>query len=187
MPETFTVKRATNKVRASHDGHAYHEAWAARSALKFRRKHGDSCVERVIRYDFATNRPINPNLLAAITALRSGAAAVDDVARQAEQISTAIQSAAIEIRSFLGRLKLSGSRGSLKQVDRAGHQVLAAWGEASDPESEKRLLKVHNLIRNKFRSEEDGLQRPFRVGLLPPAVVVQPARRLSGGEASDSL
>ena len=90
VPETFTVKRATNKVRASHDGHAYHEAWAACSALKFRRKHGDSCVERVIRYDFATNRPINPNLLAAITALRSGAAAVDDVARQAEQISTAI-------------------------------------------------------------------------------------------------
>ena len=115
------------------------------------------------------------------------AAAVDDVARQAEQISTAIQSAAIEIRSFLGRLKLSGSRGSLKQVDRAGHQVLAAWGEASDPESEKRLLKLSNLIRNKFRSEKDGLQRPFRVGLLPPAVVVQPARRLSGGEASDSL
>ena len=90
VPETFTVKRATNKVRASHDGHAYHKAWAARSALKFRRKHGDSCVERVMRYDFETNRPINPNLLAAITALRSGAAAVDDVARQAEQISTSI-------------------------------------------------------------------------------------------------
>ena len=30
----------------------------------------------------------------------------------------------------------------------------------------------------------ERLQRPFRVGLLPPAVVVQPARRLSGGEAA---
>ncbi len=30
----------------------------------------------------------------------------------------------------------------------------------------------------------ERLQRPFRVGLQPPAVVVQPARRLSGGEAA---
>ena len=249
VPETFTAKRSTNKVRASHDGHAYHEAWAARSALKlllpattlcaialegfsvedsaelnegpieiadvvhyhgasdvalasrvdvvqfkysiasankpiraaditktlkkfaladieFRRKHGDSCVERVMRYDFATNRPINPNLLAAITALRSGAAAVDDVARQAEQISTAIQSTAIEINSFLGRLKLSGGGGSLEQLDRALHQVLAAWGEASDPESEKRLLKLRNLIRNKSGSEGDGNNLINRVAVL---------------------
>ena len=121
-------------------------------------------------------------------ALRSGAAAVDDVARQAEQISTAIQSAAIEIRSFLGRLKIVRQPGFTEAGGSCGPSgPLLHGARQSDPESEKRLLKLRNLIRNKFRSEEDGLQRPFRVGLLPPAVVVQPARRLSGGEASDSL
>jgi hypothetical protein len=32
--ETFEGRRAVDKVRASRDGHAYHEAWAARSALE---------------------------------------------------------------------------------------------------------------------------------------------------------
>lgn len=237
--ETFEPKRAIDKVRASRDGHAYHEAWAARSALEllppttslkaialegfsvedtseldagtveiadlvryhgtatvarashvevvqfkysiasadtpiraadiaktlvkfasaevnFRKKHGVALVEHVVRYDFATNRPIHPNLLTAITAIQTDAASEGDVARQVEQLRSAVQPAELEIGPFLKRLALSGSRGTLKQADRLGQQLLAAWGEASDPVSEKRLLKLRNLVRSKAGSEGEG-------------------------------
>ena len=245
----FEPKRSIDKVRASRDGHAYHEAWAARSALEllpplatlhaialegfsvedsaglgkvtveiadvvryhgassvdrasrvevvqfkysiadadtpiraaditktltkfgsadadFRGKHGDALVDRVVCYDFATNRPIHRNLLAAVMALRTGAATEGEIARQAEQITAAMRSAAIEVGPFLGRLNLSGGRGSLKQADRAVQQTLAAWGEASDPESEKRLLKLRSLIRSKVGSEGEGNNLVDRVAVL---------------------
>ena len=248
-PEALEAKRSTDKVRASHDGHAYHEAWAARSALEllppnttlhaialegfsledsarlgdgtvevadlvryhgaanvahasrvdvvqfkysianadtpiraadiaktlqkfvaadvdFRKKHGSHLVESVVRYDFATNRPIHANLFAAIAALRIGMAAEGDIAKQVEQLKDAIQSVSIEVGPFLRRLELTGGRGSLKQVDRAVQQVLAAWGEASDPESEKRLLKLRNLIRNKVGTEGEGNNLIDRVAVL---------------------
>jgi hypothetical protein len=245
----FEAKRSIDKVRASHDGHAYHEAWAARSALEllpplatlhaialegfsvedslglgkatveiadvvryhgassvdrasrvevvqfkysigdadtairaadiaktltkfaaadadFRGKHGDALVDRVVRYDFVTNRPIHPNLLAAIMTLRTGTATEGDIARQAEQITAAMRSTGIGVGPFLGRLNLSGGRGSLKQADRAVQQTLAAWGEASDPESEKRLLKLRSLIRSKVGSEGEGNNLVDRVAVL---------------------
>jgi hypothetical protein len=247
--DTFEGKRSTDKVRASRDGHAYHEAWAARSALEllppratlcaialegfsiedisglsestieiadvvryhgfadvarasrvevvqfkysiaradapiraadisktlkkfavadvdFRTKYGDALVERVIRYDFATNRPIHSNLIAAIAALRSGVQVGGDVAQQAEQIITAVKFARVEMLSFLSRLELSGGRGSLKQVDRSVQHVLANWGKANDPQSEKQLLKLRNLIRNKVGSDGEGSNLVDRIAVL---------------------
>lgn len=173
--ETDTPLIAIDKVRASKAGHAYHEAWAARSALELlmpatdlvaialegfdeaderdlgagsveiadlvryhgardvarasrvaivqfkysivnadrpvraadlaktltkfgdtdaelRTKHGGDHVDRVVRFEFATNRPIHADLLAAVTAIVSGADVSGDVARQAVRLVKALES-----------------------------------------------------------------------------------------------
>ena len=56
--------------------------------------------------------------------------------------------------------------------------------EAGD-ESERVVLDMDsNREPRPWATGRELLQPPFRIGLLPPAVVVQPARRLSGGEAA---
>jgi hypothetical protein len=165
---------AIDKVRASKAGHAYHEAWAARSALELllpstdlvaitlegfdvrdeadlaigaveiadlvryrgqndvarasrvevvqfkysiasadkpvraadlaqtltkfgltdaelRAQHGDGRVAHVVRYEYATNRPIHLNLTAAIAATIQGVQGTEDIARQQEQIAEALK------------------------------------------------------------------------------------------------
>lgn len=247
--EKFEEKRGIDKVRASKAGHAYHEAWAARSALELlppsttlvaitlegfsredevgldagaveiadlvryhgssniaratlveivqfkysiandtipvravdiaktlkkfahsdvqlRRRNSDAVIEGVVRYDFATNRPINENLLAAIEAIRRDDEGSGDVAKQVTQLKEALKDYPLAPRAILDRLSLSGSRGSLKHVDTSVRQILAGWGEASDPESEKRLLKLRNLVRNKAGPDGEGDNRINRISVL---------------------
>ena len=245
----FEAKRPTDKVRASRDGHTYHEVWAARSALEllppstslraialegfsvedaddvdsvateiadlvryhdsrgvrgaslvevvqfkysvanptdpiraadltktltkfantdaqFRTIHGDELVEGIVRYEFATNRPMHENLLAAITAIENDEPVSKDVARQAKQLRDAIAPSNVDAASLLKRLTLAGSKGSLKQADAAVRHMLANWSEASDPESVLRLLKLKNLVRTKVGSEGDGDNLIDRVAIL---------------------
>lgn len=241
---------AIDKTRASKAGHAYHEAWAARSALELlmpstdlaaitlegfdeadesdlgtgateiadmvryyggrevaaasrvevvqfkysiasasvpiraadlaktlrkfadtdaqlRARHGDDLVRRVIRYELATNRPVNSNLVAALTAMIDGAMPDGDVAKQVEQISQALAQYAFPHPQLLSRLSLSGNGGSLRQADHAVSWILASWSEASDPESEKRLLKLRNLVRIKAGGcPQDRDNRIDRVAVL---------------------
>lgn len=247
--EADTTLIAIDKVRASKAGHAYHEAWAARSALELllpatdlvaialegfdeaderdlgagaveiadlvryhgardvarashvaivqfkysiasadrpvraadlartltkfvvtdaelRTKHGDDHVDRVVRYEFATNRPIHTDLLAAVTAIVSGADASGDVARQAVQLVTALEPYSHPHADLLRRLDLVGSQGSLVDAERAISATLAAWSEASDPDAEKRLLKLRNLIRIKAGPGSDADKTIDRVAVL---------------------
>ena len=64
------------------------------------------------------------------------------------------------------------------------NRELVGRAEAGD-ESERVVLDMDSTGKPRpWATGRERLQRPFRVGLLPPAVVVQPARRLSGGEAA---
>jgi hypothetical protein len=247
--ETDRTPIAIDKVRASKAGHAYHEAWAARSALELllpatdlvsialegfdesderdlgigaveiadlvryhgardvarashvaivqfkysiasadrpvraadlaktltkfavtdaelRTKHGDDHVDRVVRYEFATNRPIHLDLLAAVTAIVSGDETQGDVACQAAQLATALKSYSPPHAGLLRRLDLVGSQGSLVDAERAVSATLAAWSEASDPDAEKRLLKLRNLIRIKAGPGSDADKTIDRVAVL---------------------
>ncbi len=247
--DTDRTPIAIDKVRASKAGHAYHEAWAARSALELllpatdliaialegfdesderdlgtgaveiadlvryhgardvarashvaivqfkysiasadrpvraadlartltkfaatdaelRTKHGDDHVDRVVRYEFATNRPIHVDLLAAVTATVSGQETQGDVARQAAQLATALESYPHPHAGLLRRLDLVGSQGSLVDAERAVSATLAAWSEASDPDAEKRLLKLRNLIRTKAGPGGDADKTIDRVAVL---------------------
>ena len=247
--ESFEERRGVDKVRASKAGHAYHEAWAVRSALELlppsatlvaitlegfsredeigldavaveiadlvryhgssdiaratlvevvqfkysigsattairaadiaktltkfacsdvqlRRQNSDALIEGVVRYDFGTNRPINRNLIAAIDAIKTGDEGAGDVAIQVAQLKKCLEDYPFAPRTILDRLSLSGSRGSLKQVDVSARRILAGWGEASDPESEKRLLKLRNLVRNKAGPDGEGDNRIDRIAVL---------------------
>lgn len=241
---------AIDKTRASKAGHAYHEAWAARSALELlmpstdlaaitlegfdeadesalgtgateiadmvryyggrevaaasrvevvqfkysiasasvplraadlaktlrkfadtdaqlRARHGDDLVRRVVRYELATNRPLNPNLVGALTAVIDGGMPDGDVAIQVEQISQALAQYAFPHPQLLSRLSLSGNGGSLRQADHAVSRILASWSEASDPESEKRLLKLRYLVRIKAGGDPQNRDnRIDRVAIL---------------------
>lgn len=240
---------AIDKVRASKAGHAYHEAWAARTALELlppstdltaitlegfddqdehelgigavevadlvryyggtdvaqsqrvtvvqfkysianaekavraadlastlvkfavtdaelRAVHGDEHVESVVRYEFATNRPIHENLGLAINSVISGYDVDGDVNRQAGKVAEALKDYTHEAAGLLRRLELVGSKGSLVDAERRVSATLAAWSEAGDPDAEKRLLKLRNLIRNKAGPGSENDKRVDRVAVL---------------------
>ena len=242
-------KRGVDKVRASKAGHAYHEAWAARSALELlppssslvsialegfsppdevdldataieiadlvryhgdasierasrvdvvqfkysianadlptrakdvaktlnkfahtdlqlRAKHGDALVERVVKYDYATNRPIHGNLRDAIVAIQAGEQVVGDIATQIGQLKAALVDYPLSMAALLARLSLTGGGGSLRQVDMSVRQILSSWGEAGDPASEKRLLKLRALIRDKAGPDGGSDNRIDRIAVL---------------------
>ncbi|MBW7836506.1 MAG: NACHT domain-containing protein [Sphingomonadales bacterium] len=257
--EGFGEKHGIDKIRASKAGHAYHEAWAARSALEllppstsltaitlegfavedelglstsateiadlvryygsheashatrievvqfkysiasaevplraadlaktlkkfaqtdfqFRQRHGDAYTEAVISYEFSTNRPIHPNLYTAVEALISGVSGDNDVAIQQDQIQKAIAGYSFTASSLLQRLMLFGNGGSLSRVEKSVRQVIADWSEATDPDSEKRLLKLRNLIRNKAGPDGSGDNRIDRIAVLAELEVDHEAR-----------
>ncbi|WP_205470676.1 NACHT domain-containing protein [Breoghania sp. L-A4] len=247
IPATDTI--AIDKVRASKAGHAYHEAWAARTALELllpstdltaitlegfdeqdeedlgagaveiadlvryhggtdvarshratavqfkysiasadiavraadlaatlskfaitdaelRTTHGDDHVQNVVRYEFATNRPIHDNLGLAIAAVIAGSEVEGDIARQAKQIEKALENYPHRSSELLRRLELVGSKGSLLDAERVISATLAAWSEPGDPDAEKRLLKLRNLIRIKAGPGSEADKRVDRVAVL---------------------
>jgi hypothetical protein len=251
MPDndTDTVPIQIDKVRASKAGHAFHEAWAARTALELllpstdlvaitlegfdeqdeqnlepgaveiadlvryhgatdvahahrvtvvqfkysiasaetavraadlastltkfaeadaelRATHGDDHVLAVVRYEFATNRPIHEKLGDAISSVVTGTQETGDIARQAGQIMQALEAYPHPFSDLLRRLELVGSKGSLIEVERAISTTLAAWSEPGDPDAEKRLLKLRNLIRIKAGPGSETDKRVDRVAVL---------------------
>ncbi|OXJ06952.1 hypothetical protein [Burkholderia sp. HI2500] len=247
--ETGAVSTEIDKVRASKAGHAFHEAWAARTALELlppstdlvaitlegfdeqdeqglgtgaieiadlvryhgaadvarahrvtvvqfkysiasaekavraadlastlakfaatdtelRAKHGDGHVIAVVRYEFATNRPIHENLGKAILAIIAGTHETGDAGRQADQIAEAMKEYPHSFADLLRRLDLVGRKGSLIEAERAISATLAAWSEPGDPDAEKRLLKLRNLIRIKAGPGSETDKRVDRVTVL---------------------
>jgi hypothetical protein len=63
-------------------------------------------------------------------------------------------------------LDLVGSKGSLIEAERAISTTLAAWREPGDPDAEKRLLKLRNLIRIKAGPGSERDKRIDRVAVL---------------------
>lgn len=85
----YSIASADKAVRASD---------LASTLVKFaitdtelRSAHGNEHVERVVRYEFATNRPIHDNLGSAINAVIAGSDVDGDVSRQAGQIAEALK------------------------------------------------------------------------------------------------
>ncbi len=133
---------------------------------ELRAMHGDDHINKVVRYEFATNRPIHENLGPAIAAVIAGSEEDGDTGRQAGQITQALKDYPHLAAELLRRLDLMGSKGSLIDAERAISATLAAWSEPSDPDAEKRLLKLRNLIRIKAGPGSETDKRVDRVAVL---------------------
>jgi hypothetical protein len=92
-----------------------------------RARHGDERARQVVRYEFATNRPIHSNLSAAIAASIQGAERTGDIARQQEQIAEALKDYPYPISELFSRLSLSGAQASLQHAEGSVGTILAAW------------------------------------------------------------
>ncbi|WP_431260169.1 hypothetical protein ACQ86G_08465 [Roseateles chitinivorans] len=160
----YSIALAQTAVRAA-DLAATLTKFAA-SDVELRAVHGDAHVLAVVRFEFATNRPIDPNLVSAIAAVVEGGQISGDVSRQAGQLAEALKLYQYPAAELLKRLELVGSMGSLVESERGVASLLAAWSEASDPEAEKRLLKLRNLIRAKAGPGSEADKRVDRIAVL---------------------
>lgn len=133
---------------------------------ELRAKHGECHVLATVQYEFATNRPIHTNLTEAISAVVSGTQAEGDICNQADQLLSALKEYRHPAAELLQRLELVGRQGSLVEAERGVSRILAAWGASSDPDAEKRLLKLRNLIRIKAGPGSETDKRIDRVAVL---------------------
>ena len=85
----YSIASADTAVRAA-DLASTLAKFAATDA-ELRATHGDDHVLAVVRYEFATNRPIHEKLGKAISAVVAGTQETGDVARQAGQIAQALK------------------------------------------------------------------------------------------------
>lgn len=138
----------------------------ATTDAELRATHGDEHVAKVVRYEFATNRPIHDNLCLAIAAMIKGVEKEGDPGRQASQITHALKDYPYPMPELLRRLELVGSKGSLIDTERSISATISAWSEPSDPDAEKRLLKLQNLIRFKAGPGSETDKRIDRVAVL---------------------
>lgn len=160
----YSIASAETAVRAADLASTL--AKFAASDTELRATHGDGHVIAVVRYEFATNRPIHENLGKAISAVVAGTQESGDIGRQAGQIAQALKLYPHPFADLLQRLELVGSKGSLTEAERAISTMLAAWSEPGDPDAEKRLLKLRNLIRIKAGPGSETDKRVDRVAVL---------------------
>ncbi|MTH59987.1 ATP-binding protein [Paracoccus litorisediminis] len=160
----YSISSADREVRAA--DFAPTLAKFAITDAELRAAHGTEHVEKVVRYEFATNRPIHHNLGLAIASVMAGSEVAGDVSKQASQIRKALEAYPHPSVELLRRLDLVGSKGSLMEAERLIASTLASWSEASDPDAEKRLLKLRNLIRIKAGPGSESDKRIDRVAVL---------------------
>lgn len=160
----YSIAKATTPARASDLAKTLKKF--ANADVQLRSTHGNAHVERVVYYEFATNRPIHPNLATAISGMVEGGGALPDVIKQQSQIAEALADYPHPHERLLRRLILKGGGGSLDEVDQSVGRTLASWSEASDPEAEKRLLKLRNLVRTKAGPGSKGDKRIERIAVL---------------------
>lgn len=160
----YSIASAEKAVRAADLASTL--AKFAKTDAELRATHGDDHVFAVVRYEFATNRPIHENLGKAISAVVADTQGTGDIDRQAGQIKQALKEYPHPFADLLRRLELVGSKGSLTEAERGISTMLAAWSEPGDPDAEKRLLKLRNLIRIKAGPGSETDKRVDRVAVL---------------------
>ncbi len=120
----------------------------AQGEAQRRSRHGDAIAARV-SYEFATNRPIHPELEEAVAALATEATRPADATGQAAQIAAALADCDIELSAFLRRLVLLGRLGDLAETRRGLAQTLASWSAPGDTQTRLRLRELEHLVREK--------------------------------------
>ncbi|MDP8993475.1 MAG: ATP-binding protein, partial [Pseudomonadota bacterium] len=120
----------------------------AQGEAERRGQHGDAIAGRV-SYEYATNRPIHPELDEAIAALGTGALQPGDATGQSAQIVAALAEFDIDLTGFLRRLILLGRLGDLAEARRGLARTLASWSAPGDTQTRLRLRELEHLVREK--------------------------------------
>lgn len=160
----YSISYADKSVRAADLAHTLTKF--AKTDAELIKIHGHEHVSKVVRYEFATNRPIHDNLVAALSGLLKQEEMEVDINHQADQIAKALEDYPFPPSGLLLRLNLVGSKGTLIESERTISATLAAWSEPSDPDAEKRLLKLRNLVRIKAGPGSEKDKRIDRVAVL---------------------
>jgi hypothetical protein len=120
----------------------------AKGEAERRRRHGDAIADRV-SYEYATNRPIHPELDQAVAMLGGGTLPPGDAAGQAAQIVAALADYDVDLPAFLRRLVLLGQLGDLSEARRGLARTLASWSAPGDTQTRLRLRELEHLVREK--------------------------------------
>ncbi|MYM21478.1 hypothetical protein GTP46_02305 [Duganella sp. FT135W] len=160
----YSIAKADSPVRAV-DFEQTLRKFAITDA-QLRTQHGDEHVLSVVKYEFATNRPVHENLDRALSMLISGGEMSGDLKSQADRIRLALAAYSFPIAELLRRVDLVGGKGTLKQAEHSVATMLASWSEPSDPDAEKRLLKLRSLVRDKAGPGSETDKRIDRISVL---------------------
>lgn len=137
----------------------------AKSFADYGNKHGSEARAK-LHYEFVTNRPILPELLEAIEALRSGNSVVGTANTQAIQLLAACGLGQRDLQAFLACLTLTGLTGDLRQSKHALAIALADWSPARDMMANVRLNAIRQLARDKAGLTSQGRNVISRVDIL---------------------
>lgn len=160
----YSIARADQGIRAF-DIRKTLEKFAATDA-DFTKRVGPDRVGAAVRYEIITNRPFSPGLVDAFQGLHDGRNLEGDAADQAKYIKDALPDLADKLTSFLSRISLNGSQGTLTDTQGAVRRTLADWTVPNDPLTKVRLDNLRNLVRDKAGSKGQGNNHIDRVTLL---------------------
>lgn len=112
-------------------------------------------VEKKLKFQLITNRPIYSNFTKAIEGLASETPLKGDEKQQAKQFTSACGLTGKELAQFARKVKITGLAGSLKQNSQQLSLVLADWSIAPDAMARARLGNMRQLLRDKAGSAGD--------------------------------
>lgn len=140
----YSIARAGVAVRA---------ADLAKTAGKFAqvmRDHradlGQDRADAVLRFEYLTNRPVDPDLAAALEGLAGGAPLARGDADQAEVLRQATGLDGDDLALFARNLSVVGQGGSVRQVQGALARLIANWNGGADFLAIARLRALSDFV-----------------------------------------
>ena len=105
--------------------------------------------DEVVRFVLTTNRPIHPDLEAAVSALAAGnQASRRGVSGQMAALTESSALAGEVAQRFFSLVRLSGSQGSLRIARQGVGRVIASWSAPSDLDARHRLKELLELVND---------------------------------------
>lgn len=118
------------------------------------------------KFTLITNRPIDPDTIAALNALRFGNMSEGRVKRHVHQLSDAIGLEGESLQAFALKLRFVGTGEALDATEHNNLKALASWSGATDNLSHARLANLRRLVRDRAGMRGQGDNVIGRVDVL---------------------
>ena len=147
--------RSSTKAFRSIDGRKTFRKFAA-AFRDYKKRHGARKVESKLEFELVTNRPVHPDLSAAIKGLALGRHLNKGAKNQGNQIRSASGLKGKELIAFAAKLKVTGLAGSLRENKLQLSRAVVDWSAARDAMARSRLGALRALLRDKAGSAGQG-------------------------------